>query len=60
MWTNDEKAKEARREIKYREFVYSRRVGEGKMKQQQAEILISIMTEIAEDYERLAEKERLL
>jgi hypothetical protein len=60
MFTNEEKFKEARRELAYRQFVYSKRVAEGSMKAAQAEKQIALMTEIMEDYLALAEKERLL
>ena len=58
-FTNREKAKEARRELNYRQFVYSKRVAEGSMKVAQAEKQIAIMTEIYEDYVALAEVEEV-
>jgi hypothetical protein len=59
-YSAEEKAKEARREVTYRQFVYSRRLAAGTMREAEAKKKIAIMTEIAEDYEKLAEKERLL
>jgi len=60
MYTAEEKAKEARREVTYRQFVYSRRLAAGKMTEADAKRKIAIMEEIAADYEKLAEGERLL
>jgi len=55
-FTDREKAKEARREVTYRQFVYSKRVTDGKMTDVEARRKIAIMTQIAEDYERWADK----
>ena len=52
-----EKHKEAVREVAYRQFVFSKRVDEGRMKEAEAERRIAIMEEIAEDYREQAEKE---
>lgn len=54
-FTNREKAAAAVREVAYRQRVYKRLVEQGKMKQMKADDEIRIMTEIADDYTRLAE-----
>jgi len=56
-FSNREKANEAQRELVYRQFVYSKRVMEGKMKRAQADRQIALMTEIYEDYCTLAAAE---
>jgi hypothetical protein len=48
------------REIEMRKFVYPRRVQSGQISQRQADEQIAIMEEIAADYAKLAEQERLL
>jgi hypothetical protein len=60
VYTNKEKADEARREVGYREHVYERRVNDGKMSRQTADRRIAIMKEIQEEYEAAAATERLL
>ena len=57
MFTAKQKADEARREVGYRQFVYSKKVGEGKMTKKDAERRIAIMQEISDDYAVQAEKE---
>jgi len=57
MFTNKEKADEARREVGYRQFVYSKRIADGRMKKAEAERRIAIMQEIQEDYTKLTESE---
>lgn len=59
MFSNREKAKEARREVGWRNYVYQQRIDTGKMKAGRAEHLIKMMTEIAEDYEKLADRDEL-
>jgi transposase len=51
-FTNRQKAQEARREVAMREQVYGRRVMTAKDRHR-----IALMQEIAEDYERQAERE---
>jgi hypothetical protein len=60
MFTDTEKLECARREVKQREHVYPRRVEAGQMSQALADRQIALMKSIADDYEKLAEKERLL
>ncbi len=48
------------RELKYRQRVYARLVGEGKMSQGKATLELAIMQAIIEDYRQAAEKERLI
>jgi hypothetical protein len=55
MFTNIQKASEANREVGYRQFVYSKKVAEGSMKQDVAERRIAIMQEIADHFLALAE-----
>jgi hypothetical protein len=50
MFTARQKLECIEREIKYREWVYPRRVAEGKMTQGQADKQLGLMEEIAEDY----------
>jgi hypothetical protein len=59
MFTNREKNKEALREVDYRRFVYSKRIGDGKMTQADADRKIAKMVEIAEDYRKLAEADEM-
>ena len=54
MFSNREKAKEARREVTYRQFVYSKRMADGKMTEKEAKQKIAMMEEIAADYDILA------
>lgn len=50
----------AEREVKYRKYVYERRVSEGQMSAGKASHEIACMEAIANDYRAAAEKERLL
>lgn len=50
MFSEQEKAECAKREVKMRERVYPRWVQQGKMTQQQADLEIAMMREIAEEY----------
>lgn len=63
-FSSSDKAIEARREVRQRQRVYSRLVGEGKMNGKSADRQIAIMEEIAADYAERAEadeqEERLL
>jgi len=56
MFTAEEKCKEALRELRMRRAVYPHSA----ITRQTAERRIAIMQEIADDYAKLAEKERLL
>ena len=58
MFSNEEKAKEAEREVKMREQVYGRHT-QGKFTSDQKR-RIEIMLEIAADYRVKAESERLV
>ena len=55
-----EKLTALHREVAFRRRVYDRRVGEGKMSRKMADYEIGIFEDIAADYEKLAEGERLL
>lgn len=57
MYTAKQKADEARREVAYRQYVYPKRIAEGKMKKADAERRIAIMQEIFDDYAVQAEAE---
>jgi hypothetical protein len=57
MFTNREKATEAKREIAARQWVYKNRVASGKLTQAKSDKQIALMQEIMEDYEKLAEAE---
>jgi len=59
MFSNREKWKEAAREVSYRQFVYSKRIAEGKMEQADADRKIAKMQEIADDYAKLAEYDEM-
>jgi hypothetical protein len=63
-FTADDLAKEAERELRYRHFVYSKLIGEGKLNPVTAQRRIAMMEEIASHYRAEAEaqeaKERLL
>lgn len=52
-FTPSDKLKAVEREIGLREFVYRRRVAEGKMKEEDAKREIGVMKAIAEDYRQL-------
>ncbi len=60
MATAEDKLASIEREIRYRRRVYPRFVANGQMSQQMADTQLRLMQEIAEDYRKLAEKERLL
>ena len=55
-----EKHREALREVELRKSVYERWIAMGGMSGSEAERKIAIMQEIADEYEKAAEKERLL
>lgn len=57
-FTSEEKAKEARREVALRRHVYARKVAAGEMGERQAMRLISIMLEIADEYEQAMRQDR--
>lgn len=59
-FTLEEKLEATRRELKYRQYVYQRRVEAGKMTPHAAKFQIAVMEEIVADYERLVAGERLL
>lgn len=59
-FTATEKLKAVRREIGWRRRVYPDRVRTGHMSQHEADRQIAIFEEIANDYDQLAQKERLL
>jgi hypothetical protein len=60
MYTAQEKANEARREVTYRQFVYSKKVAAGTMQQAEADRKIRLMAEIADEYQKQADDERLI
>ncbi len=60
MFTDDDKLKAIERELGYRRRVYPRRVLAGQMTDGFAAAQIAVMEEIAGDYRKLVEKERLL
>jgi len=60
MRTATDKLKAVERELSYRKHVYPRRVDAGLMTSTLAAEQIAVMEEIADDYRKLAEKERLL
>lgn len=59
-FTDQEKADAAKREVKQRQRVYPRLCDQGKMTKQFADTQISIMQEIADEYEERAKRERLI
>jgi hypothetical protein len=59
-FTASEKHWVAAREVEMRKAIYPSRVTHGTMSQSQADRAIAIMQEIADDYRKLADKERLL
>jgi len=59
-FTAEQKRDCARREVKQRERVYARRVETRSMSTKEAEFQIACMREIADEYEQLAAKERLI
>jgi hypothetical protein len=58
--TNEEKCQCAERELKFRERVYPRLIDQGKMTTGKATWELNLMKAIANDYRRLAEKDRLI
>lgn len=56
-FTNQEKAMCAEREVQQREWVYPRRVADGKMKQAKADRELDLMREIAAEYRAKADAE---
>jgi len=60
MITAEAKLASVERELGYRKRVYPRLVAGGRMKQDNADYEIGVFEEIAADYRRLAEQERLL
>ena len=63
-FTARDKHHEACREVRFRERVYARMVAVGRMKQSSADMGISLMRAIADDYAKIVEaedgKERLI
>jgi len=59
-FTAADKLRAIERELGYRRRVYPRRVEAGSMTQRLADNQIEIMEEIAADYRKLAEDERLI
>jgi hypothetical protein len=60
MSTATQKLEAVNRELGFRRRVYERRVQEGRMTQAKADHEIAIFEDIAADYRKLAEGERLL
>jgi len=60
MFTAQEKLKAIERELKYRRSVYGRMLLTNSITQEFADRQIKVFEEIAEDYQELAKKERLL
>lgn len=60
MSTATEKLEAIERELTFRRRVYPRLVNKGSMTQRKSDSEISILMEVADDYRRLAEGERLL
>jgi hypothetical protein len=60
IYTAAEKLAAAEREVKFRKYVYARRVAEKQMTQKLADEQIAVMQAIAEDYAEKAKGERLL
>lgn len=58
--TAEDKLKCVQRELMMRRRVYERRVADGEMSRDFADEQIRVMQSIVEDYEKLAQKERLL
>jgi hypothetical protein len=59
-FTAAEKHRAAQREVELRKAIYPNRVMHGAMSQREADRQIAIMQAIADDYAKLAERERLL
>lgn len=60
MITDDEKLKAVQRELRYRRWVYPKRVAAGSMKQQEAEKQIAVFEAIEADYQKAVASGRLL
>ena len=60
VFTAEQKQREIVRELKLRQRVYPRWVADGRLSVNDARRQIEIMTEIAQDYEKLSLQERLL
>jgi len=60
VFTAHDKLRAVENEIRWRRLVYPRRIDAKSMSQRQADNGIAVMQAIAEDYRKLAEKERLL
>lgn len=58
--TTSDKLACVERELKYRKRVYARLVDEGKMSQGKATLELAIMQAIIDDYQKEADKERLI
>ncbi|HMF28343.1 MAG TPA: hypothetical protein VKE42_06190 [Candidatus Cybelea sp.] len=56
-FSNAQKHEAALREVAYRKRVYERRVNAAQMRRDQADYQIAIMSEIADDYRALAERD---
>lgn len=59
-YTAQEKQEAIERELRFRRRVYADRVRNGKMTQQLADYQITIFEQIAADYEKQAQGERLI
>lgn len=59
-FSNDDKAKEAQREVRQREYVYAKQVEAGKMTAALAARRIQIMQEMADEYAEKAMAEESL
>jgi hypothetical protein len=55
MYSADQKYREAKREVGYRQHVYGKMVKAGNMLPEEAKMRIAIMSEIAEEYRKQAE-----
>lgn len=58
-FTNKEKAEAVERELKYRRYVYPRRVSDGRMTQAAADKQIALFEDIYEDYRTTAAAEEM-
>lgn len=58
MITAKEKLAEIERELKYRAFVYQRRIDDGKMTRETADKQIAIMRAIRDDYRNIVNQEK--
>lgn len=59
-FTNQEKLAAVQRELGYRRRVFERRVAEGKMSKALADEQIAVFEQIAADYQKLTEGDRLI